>query len=99
MKIVKFAYILMGKNFSQKENIAHIVNTYNDATIIGVDNIKDACQVVLQLKSEGYECIELCGAFGEAGANAILAATDNEIAIGYSTHFSSQDKLFDQIFS
>ncbi|MDD2980818.1 MAG: DUF6506 family protein [Hespellia sp.] len=99
MRIVKFAYILMGKNFSQAENSAHIFNAYNDATVIGVDNIKEACQAALQLKAKGYECIELCGAFGADGAKAILKATDNELAIGYSVHFSSQDKLFDQVFS
>lgn len=99
MKTVKFAYILMGKDFSEKKNVAHIMNQYNDATIFGVDNLEEACRLAKDLKAQNYECIELCGAFEESGARAVIEATDNQIAIGYSVHLESQDSLFNKVFS
>ena len=99
MKPVKFAYILMGKGFSEKMNSAYISNEYNDASIFGVDNLDEACHLAKDLKDRGYECIELCGAFLESGANAVIEATGNAVAVGYSVHFHSQDELFDKLFS
>ncbi|MEG2396803.1 MAG: DUF6506 family protein, partial [Oscillospiraceae bacterium] len=41
----------------------------------------------------------LCGAFGENGAKEIIIATENKIPIGYVTHLSEQDELFNSAFS
>lgn len=51
------------------------------------------------MKKEGIDCIELCGAFGEAGAKAIIEATDNALPIGYITHLPEQDYLYFKAFS
>ena len=42
--------------------------------------------------------IELCGAFGEAGAKAIIEVTDNQIPIGYITHLPEQDEVYAKAF-
>lgn len=47
-----------------------------------------------KLYEEGIDCIELCGAFGEAGAKSIIDATENKIPVGYVTHLQEQDEIF-----
>lgn len=51
------------------------------AQIIGVSNIQDATAVAKELYKDGIHCIELCGAFGEAGAKKIIEVTANKIPI------------------
>lgn len=55
--------------------------------------------VAKKLKADGIDCIELCGAFGEAGAKAIIEATDNTLPIGYITHLPEQDEMYRIAFS
>ena len=57
-----------------------------------LSNIEDACMVAKKLKTDGIDCIELCGAFGEAGAKAIIEATGNTLPIGYITHLPDKMK-------
>ena len=99
MKIVKFASIVLGKDYHPSENSAAFSNEYNDTTFIGVSSIDEACALVIRLADSGYECVELCGAFGEAGARKVMEAAGGKIAIGYSVHFPEQDALFDRLFS
>ena len=42
--------------------------------------------------------IELCGAFGPEKCQKLIELTDNQIPIGYVTHFPEQDDLFDAFF-
>ena len=69
------------------------------AQIIGVASIEDACMVAKKLKANGIDCIELCSAFGEAGAKAIIEATGNTLPIGYITHLLEQDEMYRIAFS
>ncbi|MCB5406456.1 DUF6506 family protein [Thomasclavelia ramosa] len=48
---------------------------------------------------EGVGCIELCGAFGKAGAKTIIEVTENKIPIGYVTHLPEQDEIYDLTFA
>lgn len=51
-----------------------------------------------RLCREGVDCIELCGAFGEAGARAVIAATHNQVPVGFVTHLPEQEELFRTTF-
>ena len=93
---MRFAFLIMG-NFDCKIDRAIIHN--GTAQIVGVANIEDACMVAKKLKEEGIDCIELCGAFGEAGAKAIIEATGNKLPIGYVTHLPEQDYVYRIAFS
>lgn len=99
MKIVKFASIVMGPEYHPDTDTAALSNAYNNATFFGVSSIEEACALAERLRQEGYECIELCGAFGEDGARAVIKSTQNQIAVGYSVHFPEQDSIFDKVFS
>lgn len=47
---------------------------------------------------EGIGCIELCGAFGEAGARRVMQATGGRIPVGYVTHAAEMDPVFEAAF-
>lgn len=92
---MKFAFIIMG-NFSIGENRGVIHNGL--AQIISVSNVEEACIVAKQLYDEGVVCIELCGAFGEEGARAVINATGNKIPIGHVVHLPEQDTIYESFF-
>lgn len=96
VKVIKFAFLIIG-NFNCMVDRAIIHN--GEAQIVGVANIEEACTVAKQLYEEGIDCIELCGAFGEVGAKAVIEATENKLPIGYITHLPEQDDVYNIAFS
>ena len=93
---MKFAFLIMG-DFNIKVDRASIHD--GTARIVGVANIGEAKEEALRLEREGVGCIELCGAFGEVGARAVIEATGNRLPIGYVTHFPEQDEVYRAAFS
>lgn len=92
---MKFAFIIMGPFDSEKDR-ARIRS--GQAQLIGVSNIEEARSVAKELLAQSVDCIELCGAFGPEGAKEIIDATENKIPVGYVTHLSCQDSLFEKVF-
>lgn len=93
---MKFAFIIMG-DFEYPKDKQSIHN--GTARIIGVKNLQEACEESKKLLQKGIDCIELCGAFGEDGAKAVIKATENLIPVGYVTHLPMQDDLYKKTFS
>lgn len=95
----KFAFLLMGSHYRPEIHQA-CFETENQVTYLRtVRNFDEACETVKWLEKEGVGALELCGAFGEEGARKLICLTQNRIAIGYVTHFSEQNSLFQQFFS
>lgn len=93
----KFAFILMGKNYSKEHNTKF--ETGNSVTYVcTVNSFEDARNKVLELEKEGVGAIELCGAFGKEKADEIIKLTNNKIAVGYVVHNRQQDELFFNFF-
>lgn len=57
-----------------------------DSVFVGVRDLGEACMEAIRLESEGIGCIELCGAFGEDGARAVMEATGMRVPVGYIVH-------------
>ncbi|MGI5976923.1 MAG: DUF6506 family protein [Candidatus Limivicinus sp.] len=93
---MKFAFIIMGTGFDPKSDVAVIHG--GDARIIGVSSIEEACREAEVLMAEGVSCLELCGAFGPEGAEKVIEATENRLAVGYVTHLPAQDGIFEALF-
>ncbi|OEJ14121.1 hypothetical protein BFL38_05155 [Brachyspira hampsonii] len=93
---MKFAYLIMGAIFDSKKDKASIHNGVSQ--IIGVADIEEACQIAKELQSEGVDCIELCGGFGEEGARKIIEATENKIAVGFAIHLEDQNDIYKKLF-
>ena len=94
---MRFAFIIMGEDFDSQRDCASIHE--GAVQTIGVSSVEEACEVSKKLYEEGIDCIELCGAFGEAGAKSIIDVTENKIPVGYVTHLREQDEIFEQVFS
>lgn len=92
---MKFAFLIMG-NFDDSTDRTEIHN--GSAQMIGVSSMEAAMKTARRLQSEGVDCIELCGAFGEDGARKIIEATENKIPIGYITHLKEQDDVYRKAF-
>ena len=92
---MRFAYIIMG-DFGSGTNRAEIAN--GGAVMLGVSDIAEAVIRARELADSGIGCIELCGAFGESGAKAIIEATENKITVGYVTHLPEQNDIYTSVF-
>lgn len=92
---MRFAFILMGAFDAERDRAAIGGGA---AEIAGVSNLEEACAAAKRLCASGVGCIELCGAFGSAGARAVIEATGNRIPVGYVTHLPEQDDLYARAF-
>lgn len=92
---MRSAFLILG-GFDPWQDRAEICD--GEARMVGVSTLEQACQVARELQAQGVGCIELCGAFGEAGAQAVIRATGNQIPIGYVTHLPQQDSLYQKVF-
>ena len=92
---MKFAFIIMG-DFSSPGECASV--SRGEARIAAVSGLREACVFARKFAKEGIGCIELCGAFGEEGARAVVAATEGKIPVGYVTRLPEQDALYREIF-
>ncbi len=92
---MKFAFLVMG-NYDPKRDRASLSGS--NTWMVGVSSIEEACREAAALAEQGVSCIELCGAFGETGAKAVIEATGQKLPVGYVVHFPEQDALFDAVF-
>ena len=70
----KFAFLLMGPHFDPSVHQAAFETEKQISCIFTVKNFDEACDKLLALEKEGVGAVELCGAFGEAGAQKLFAA-------------------------
>ena len=94
--MTRCAFLIMHPDFRADRDRASIHGA--DASIIGVSSLEEACTVAAGLEKEGIGCIELCGAFTQAGAGAVIEATGGRIPVGLVTHLAQQDELFAKAF-
>ncbi len=92
---MKFAFLIMGEFCSARDRASIAAG---GAQIVGVSTLEEACAVAKQLCEEGVGCIELCGAFGEVGARAVVQATGNSVPVGFVTHLEDQNDLYERVF-
>lgn len=92
---MKFAFIIMGPYRMEQD---HAAIHGGMAEMIGVSSLEEACRAAKALREKGVDCIELCGAFGEEGAKAVISATENQLPVGYVTHLPEQDSIFEEVF-
>jgi len=93
---MRFAFLILGPRFEPERDRAAILD--GTAQIVGVPTVEQAARQAERLCRESVDCIELCGAFGEAGARAVIAATHNQVPVGFVTHLPEQEELFRKTF-
>lgn len=92
---MKYAFLIMGDFSSQRDRVSF---PDSQTFMIGVSSIEEAQTVAKKLMEEGVACIELCGAFEEQGARAVIQATGGKLPVGFVTHLPEQDSLFQAVF-
>lgn len=92
---MKFAFILMGE---LNPDTDRAVIPGKELQMIGVSSVDEACRTARKLCETGVDCIELCGAFEEAGARRVIEATGGLLPVGYVVHLPEQDGLFKKVF-
>ena len=55
-------------------------------SIVGVSSIEEGASIAKQFAEEGVRIIELCGAFGYAGAKVISEAVGDQVSVGMMVH-------------
>lgn len=98
MEKSKYAFLLMGEDFTPEKHQAHFETEKSHTYIFTVQDFEQAKETVLRLQKDGFGALELCGAFGEERCRELIELTGNKIAIGYSVHLPFQDSLFDAFF-
>ena len=85
---MRFAFIFINDGL---DGIERTSVRDGDSVFVGVRDLGEAC-------SEGIGCIELCGAFGEDGARAVMEATGMRVPVGYIVHLPEMDGVYEKTF-
>ena len=94
----KFAFLLMGTHYDPQTDRASFETPKQVTYIYTVNTMDEALEKAAAITEDGVGAIELCGAFEEAGARAVIEATGNRIPVGYVVHLPEQDAMFRTLF-
>ncbi len=98
MEKSKYAFMLMGPGYNPELHNSHFETETRHTYIVTVRNFEEACLTVEKLVAMGVGALELCGAFNCELTQKLIDITEGEIAIGYVTHFPSEDEKFKNFF-
>ena len=90
--------MLMGPKYHKELHKACFEMDNKDTYIISVNNFDEACEKAKELAMQGFGALELCGAFGEEKTRKLIEITEGKMAIGYVTHFPSEDEKYSKFF-
>lgn len=93
--MARFAFIFIDGTLETIET--SLMNGGSDE-MVGVRSVEEACSEAVRLMNDGYDCIELCGAFGEEGAREVIEATGGKVAIGHVVHLPEMDVAYERVF-
>ena len=94
MAKLDFVFLAMGAGYQADIHHASFMHPRGKTTILCVETLEEACAQAKKLAAEGVNLIELCGAFGKEGADAIAKSAGDGVAVGYVIHDPSQDDNF-----
>ena len=84
MKQFKLVFLVMCSDHDSAVHRTQMESPMCKSIMIGVKNIEDACAQAKQLVDVGeVQKIELCGAFGKEGAQAIRDAVGDGVIVSY----------------
>lgn len=92
---MKYAFLIMGPYSSDRDHVAFADGTTH---FYGVSSLEEAVELSKKLVAEGTNAIEVCGAFEESGAKAIIEATGGKVPVGYICNFPEQEELVNQVY-
>lgn len=73
------------------EHHSEFVTPTRKAIMYGGSTLEECCAIAKRLvDEEDCKLIELCGAFGEEGAKAVIEAVDGRAVVGYVNYFPEE---------
>ncbi len=99
MEKKKFAFMMMGSQYDPAVHQSRYETARQIFYLRTVRNLAEAKTTLRELEDEGVGAIELCGAFGEAGAKALVEESGGRLPIGYVVNFPQQAALAQAFFS
>lgn len=95
----KFAFVLMGEDYSPEEHRACFETENMMTYIYTVQNFEQAKERVVCLQKQGFGAVELCGAFGREHAIELIELTGHQMVIGYVVDEPEQQELVKNFFA
>ncbi|MFT6606016.1 MAG: hypothetical protein ACJA2X_001192 [Halocynthiibacter sp.] len=86
MALSKFGFIVKGAGLDPAIHRTELKSSTFSMIAVGVSNIEEAPSVAAQMKAEGIELIELCGAFGPSATAAVSRVLGSDYPIGTVTY-------------
>lgn len=94
-KICRYGFILKAPGYNPLMDQANLKTVGFDARVIAVSTVEEACAAAKELVADGVELIELSGGFGKAGVEAVIAAIDCPVPVGYVEFSDVERKKLD----
>lgn len=97
MDRVKYAFIMMSGTLTPEVfDVLH--DTEGDYTrLLAVNSFKMAVETAKQLADEGYEHLDLCGAFNAEKAQKVRESTDGRLDVHYAKYSPEDDKRMNEM--
>ena len=98
MNHLNFLFIVKSRDFDPAVHHTCMESAFNKTIVYGVSTIEQACEVARREVQNGVQLIDLCGAFGEAGMQAVVDAIDCDVPVGYVVYSQSEMQTHDLLF-
>lgn len=82
--IQTYGIIIMVEGFEPTSHRLELKSDELNTTVVGVNDMDQACEQAKKFADLGIDFIELCSAFDEEKANAIVDAVEGRIPVGYA---------------
>ena len=70
-----------------------------ETLVAGVESLEEAIELAKKWSADGIQLIELCGWFGEEGADKLIAAVGDKVAVGYAVGSPKTEHLMKALFA
>jgi hypothetical protein len=79
-------YMFINPHLDSNQHRAEIDTPEFKMVVVGVPSFEEGARVAKQFVEKGVQIVELCGAFGYAGAKTVSEAVGDKASVGIMVH-------------